>query len=113
MEWNHNSWPETTAKEFINRLNDLRKRFEMVGTSVKDDSLIIKLIKELPKNMEHIKMRYEFLMHDPEEKKKVKYDSIYSHIIESYMAVYNLPQWCFNCRKGGHFDYECYNHKAV
>ena len=112
------------AEQFVNRLNDVRARYKTVVNNATDDAFTIKLISELPNDMEAIRTHYEFLMCDEAERKRVSYEVICNRILmacrresepseyvesgrATHVAMVSQALSCHNCQKTGHFYYEC------
>lgn len=80
LEWTR----EESADQFINKVSDIRRKFQSIDANTKDDKFIFMILNKLPKGMIAIKSDFDYRIKIKEE--LITYSKFCSHIISEYQS---------------------------
>ena len=77
----------TTAEQYINALNVIRRKFKLLDGKIADKRFILKMIKDMPSCLSSLKVHYDYLLRV--KKEKVDYDELCDAVIHAYEQYMN------------------------
>lgn len=78
-------WTRTmSAEQYVTKLNEIRRKKKTIDPNSKDFEFIQKLVRDMPSCLGHVKVNYDFMMHDSTKKNDLKYETVCDQVISCY-----------------------------